>query len=84
MDTIERLRGWDDESRKNSSATEREAADEIERLRELANHLRHCRECGETDVTNCAEGRELWEACMTPRQLQRLPNGDLTGCSAKE
>lgn len=32
---------------------------------ELAFHLRHCRECGETDVMNCDEGRPLWCACFT-------------------
>lgn len=45
-------------------ADAREAADEIERLRALAEHLRHCRECAETDVANCPEGEPLWDACM--------------------
>lgn len=31
-----------------------------EKLREICHHLRHCRECGETDVMNCPEGRVLW------------------------
>jgi len=37
--------------------------DELERLKameDLAHHLRHCRYCGETDVDDCAEGKELW------------------------
>jgi hypothetical protein len=33
MDIVDRLRGWDDASRKNSSSWETEAADEIDRLR---------------------------------------------------
>ncbi len=36
----------------------------VERLRAMAEHLRHCRECGETDVANCPEGEALWDACM--------------------
>lgn len=37
---------------------------EIDRLRLLASHLRHCRECGETDVKDCDQGRRLWDAVM--------------------
>jgi hypothetical protein len=33
-------------------------------LRDLARHLRCCRECGETDVRNCHDGRALWNAAM--------------------
>lgn len=33
---------------------------QCEKLREICHHLRHCRECGETDVMNCHEGRVLW------------------------
>jgi hypothetical protein len=33
MDIVDRLRGWDDASRKNSSSWDTEAADEIDRLR---------------------------------------------------
>jgi hypothetical protein len=33
-------------------------------LRELANHLRHCRECGETDVLNCTDGKPRWLKCF--------------------
>lgn len=36
-------------------------AAERERWRELAEHLRHCRECGETDVSHCHEGASLWK-----------------------
>lgn len=48
---------------------------ECDRLRDerdwfavLAIHLRHCRECGETDVLHCAEGKPLWEAAMGGRE----------------
>lgn len=36
-------------------------AAERERWRELADHLRHCRECGEMDVAHCHEGAALWQ-----------------------
>lgn len=29
-------------------------------LVDIAEHIRYCRECGETDVLNCPEGKELW------------------------
>lgn len=35
-----------------------------EDLRDLAQHLRHCRECGETDVLNCGDGKPLWLKCF--------------------
>jgi hypothetical protein len=38
------------------SAAERRVA----ALEELAHHLRHCRECGDTDVMECFEGRQMW------------------------
>lgn len=38
--------------------------DEVERLRELAWHLRCCRTCGETDMIECGEGHTLWETSM--------------------
>jgi DNA-directed RNA polymerase subunit RPC12/RpoP len=41
-----------------------DAADEIERLRKLANHLRHCMECGESDVQYCHDGKPLWDECF--------------------
>lgn len=43
---------------------EQPASSAVERLRNLAEHLRHCRECGETDVSNCPEGEALWDASM--------------------
>lgn len=33
-------------------------------MHSLAEHLRHCRECGETDVANCHEGEALWDSVM--------------------
>lgn len=37
---------------------------ERDALRDLAHHLRHCRECGETDIANCVDGARIWEAAM--------------------
>jgi hypothetical protein len=48
----------------DAAAIAAEADAELNALRTLAEHLRHCRECGETDVANCAEGEALWDACM--------------------
>lgn len=43
----------------------------VEELDALAQHLRYCRECGETDVTQCSDGFPLWDRCFaTP------PTGD--------
>lgn len=39
-------------------------AAEIARLTVLAHHLRHCRECGENDVTECPAGLALWRAAL--------------------
>ena len=59
----ERLRG---ESHGCSRSDElmRDAADAIERLQALAEHLRHCRECGETDVAHCTAGEPMWDVVM--------------------
>lgn len=35
-----------------------------EDLRDLAQHLRRCRECGEMDVSSCHEGWQLWLKCF--------------------
>lgn len=32
------------------------------RWQELAEHLRHCRDCGEEDVARCYSGAALWKA----------------------
>lgn len=37
-------------------------AAERERWQELAEHLRHCRDCGEEDVARCYNGAALWKA----------------------
>lgn len=42
-----------------AAATAREEA-----LRALAEHLRHCRECGETDISSCYEGWPMWVAAI--------------------
>jgi hypothetical protein len=36
----------------------------IWKLESLAIHLRHCRECGEMDLSSCQEGSDLWDAVM--------------------
>jgi hypothetical protein len=38
----------------------------IRKLEDLAEHLRFCRECGETDVMACHEGRKLWIGASMP------------------
>lgn len=38
--------------------------EERDKLRDLANHLRHCRRCGELDVRDCFDGWSLWTACF--------------------
>ena len=43
-----------------SRVTKAQWRSQVEKLREICHHLRHCRECGETDVMNCPEGRVLW------------------------
>lgn len=45
------------------------------RLEELANHLRHCRTCGELDVKECSTGSELWEVAM-PSENRVEPSAD--------
>lgn len=40
---------------------------DIAALTELANHLRHCRECGESDVERCDVGWPLWQACFSEK-----------------
>ncbi len=34
--------------------------------REVAEHLRHCRTCGETDIADCHEGAQLWNRAAAP------------------
>lgn len=48
------------------TALRKHLRDRIKALEEVAHHLRHCVECSETDVLNCPEGRELWEAAQLP------------------
>lgn len=37
----------------------------LEVVRDYAlEHMRHCRECSETDVANCPTGEPLWDAAM--------------------
>jgi hypothetical protein len=36
----------------------------IWKFESLAIHLRHCRECGEMDLSSCQEGSDLWDAVM--------------------
>ncbi len=38
--------------------------EENDRLKQLAHHLRQCRDCGEMDVNHCHQGRQLWETAM--------------------
>lgn len=40
----------------------------IAELEELCRHLRYCRECSETDVEKCHEGRTLWNKALTGEQ----------------
>lgn len=48
---------------------------------ELAEHLRHCVECHQTDVLQCDEGRPLWiNAGMPTAGLDTFANGRL-GCA---
>ena len=42
------------------------SADLVDQLRDLAWHLRYCRECAEMDVEKCTEGWRLWLGCMPP------------------
>jgi len=46
------------------AATSPKAMAELAALRDLVRHLRHCRLCGEEDVTQCEEGNALWTAAM--------------------
>lgn len=41
-----------------------EAADEIEQLGILVEHLRHCRTCSEADIADCEKGRIMWRATI--------------------
>lgn len=34
---------------------------------EVARHIRYCRTCGESDVSACHEGSELWDAALAQR-----------------
>jgi hypothetical protein len=45
----------------------------INDLESLVHHLRHCRECGEMDVSCCSEGRPLWEKAMPQYGLEPAP-----------
>lgn len=40
------------------------AADKIEQLERVAQHLRNCRQCGEMDVSDCHEGAMMWRISM--------------------
>lgn len=37
--------------------------------REVAEHLRHCATCAETDITDCFEGAQLWNRAAAPEVL---------------
>jgi hypothetical protein len=51
------------------------------RLEALVHHLRHCRQCSETDVLQCPEGKALWiDAAMPFEDLQPFANGKM-GCA---
>ena len=39
-------------------------AAEVAALKDLADHLRMCRECGDMDVLDCEVGAQLWRAAM--------------------
>jgi hypothetical protein len=39
---------------------------EVQRLQELALHLRYCVECHQTDVLHCEEGKDLWLKAEMP------------------
>jgi hypothetical protein len=56
LDLIERLN--------ELCASEAKLAQECGRWEEVAHHLRHCVECGETDVENCYDGKPLWDAAL--------------------
>jgi hypothetical protein len=55
---------------------EKDAA-RVPHLEELVLHLRHCRECGETDLSNCFEGGQLWidAAMQQPSAAEGKGNG---------
>lgn len=60
---------------KNLEETERDLL-ELGRLRELAHHLRHCRDCAELDVERCFLGQPLWASCslsLEPKTSDRSP-----------
>jgi hypothetical protein len=59
----------------------KQRAERRNKLVELAEHLRHCVECHETDVLQCDVGRGLWiDAAMTTEVLDRFADGRL-GCA---
>lgn len=59
----------------------KQRAERRNKLVELAEHLRHCVECHETDVLQCDVGRVLWiDAEMSTTGLDRFADGRL-GCA---
>ena len=46
---------------------------DIEKYRDLAHHLRHCVECGATDITECFEGLSLWMDCIGKPDPEATP-----------
>ena len=58
-DPVTRMRAFGVTERKLSPADKR-----IMDFVELTNHLRYCRECSETDVMHCEDGKPLWLQCF--------------------
>lgn len=44
-----------------------------ERLIDVINHLRTCRDCAKTDVLRCPVGRELWRKARLPEERTSAP-----------
>jgi hypothetical protein len=58
-DPVTRTRAFGTTTRKLTAADKR-----IMDFVELTHHLRYCRECSETDVMVCEDGKPLWLKCF--------------------